>query len=344
MRDFIIRRLLLLIPVFFGVSILVFTLSHVVGDPAAVYVTERTTERQIQKIYERYHLNDPLYVQYFYWLWGIFQGDWGVSRSGGAEIPVTEAIRLYFSATFELTIIAMIFGIVMGIPIGIISAVKKDRAPDHFSRVFALSGVSIPIFWLGLLLQFLLFYQLKVRGLPHFPLEGRVDYFIARESPIQSVTGFYLVDSLIAGNTDFFFSALSHLVLPAFCLAYLNTAYITRITRSSMLEVMRQDYITLARSKGLSERIVVYKHALRNALIPTTTMIGLIFGSLLAGAVLTETVFAWPGLGRWATLAILTADFASIMGFVILIAVIYVLVNLLVDVLYGAIDPRIRYG
>jgi peptide/nickel transport system permease protein len=327
-----------LIPVFLGVSIFAFTLSHCVGDPIAVYVTEQTPRWLYERIREKYHLNDPLYVQYIYWLKGIAEGDWGMSRAEGRS--VVDCVREYFPATFELAIFSLIFSLAIGIPLGIISAVKKDKPIDHGTRIFALTGVSIPIFWLGLMLQFILFYQFKVLGLPYFPQGHRYSIFVS----VNKITGLVLLDSILTGNVVAFTDALWHIVMPAFCLGYMTSALITRMMRSSMLEVLRQDYITLARSKGLPERIVIYKHALKNAMVPTVTVTGIAFGGLLSGAVLTETVFSWPGLGRWATFAIQTMDFAAIMGFIILVSFIYVLVNLIVDILYAMLDPRVRYG
>jgi peptide/nickel transport system permease protein len=254
------------------------------------------------------------------------------------------SIQNYFPATFELTLVAIIFSLLMGIPIGVISATRKDKPVDHATRLFSLAGISIPIFWFGLLLQYAFFYQLKINNLPYLPLEGRIDDFVLISHPIRTVSGLYILDSIVTGNFPALVSSVTHIILPGFALAYATLALIARMMRSSMLEVLRQDYITLARSKGLSERVVIYKHALRNAMIPTVTVTGLAFGGLLAGAVLTETIFAWPGMGRWATGAILTDDIGAIMGFTLLIAVVYVLANLIVDIIYAMLDPRIQLG
>lgn len=338
MGAYIIRRLLLLIPVLLGVTIFIFTLTRVGGDPAAAYITERMTDDQIAAIYERFHLNDPIYVQYWYWLSGILQGDWGYSRV--ARQPVTTAIQDYFPATFELALISIFIAVVVGIGLGTISAVKKDKPVDHGTRIMALSGVSLPIFWLALMLQYVFYYQLR-----WFPFGQRyTTELYVLEGPINSYTGFYFLDCLLNGNLTLFWDALHHLVLPSITLAFGTIAIVTRIMRSSMLEVMSLDYIKTARSKGLSERTVIKKHARKNALIPTTTVVGLSFGGLLGGAVLTETIFAWPGLGRWSTAAILQNDWASILGFVLVVAIIYVIANLLVDLLYAYLDPRVRLG
>jgi ABC-type dipeptide/oligopeptide/nickel transport system permease component len=342
MRDYIVRRLLLLIPVLLGVTMITFVLSHMAGDPVAVYVTsEKLTEAQILKIVKAHHLDEPLYIQYWYYLSDLLHGDWGISRSDGNR-PVIESIKSYFPATLELTIFAISMSIIIGIPLGIVSAVRKDKASDHAARIFSLTGVSMPVFWLALLMQYVFYYQFKTMNLPYLPLSGRVDSLLLAQYPLKQITGLYILDSLLTGNWPIFFDALLHIIMPSFALSYISLALISRMMRSSMLEVLRQDYITLARSKGLRERTIIYRHALRNALIPTVTVTGLAFGGLLAGAVLTESVFSWPGIGRWSTLAILRADAGGILGFTQLTAVIYVLGNLIVDVIYAALDPRIR--
>jgi len=346
LRHYVIRRLFLLIPVLIGVSMLTFTLSHVIGDPIAAYITSqdlRLSDLQMQKIVTAHHLNDPLYSQYYYYVMDLLRGDWGISRTD-SDRPVLVSIQNYFPATAELALVSMFFALIVGIPIGIISAVRKDKPADHATRVFSLVGVSTPVFWLALILQYVFYYQFKVHNLPNLPASGRVNQFLWLDHPLHVITGIYSIDSLITGNFSIFFDVLVHLILPAFALSYVFMAVFVRMMRSSMLEVMRQDYITLARSKGLSERVVIYRHALRNAMIPTVTVAGLAFGGLLAGAVLTETVFSWPGVGRWSTSAIVRDDIASIMGFMLIIAIVYMLANLIVDLLYAWIDPRIRLG
>jgi len=346
LRDYVIRRLLLIIPVLIGVSMVAFTLSHVVGDPVAAYLTTqdvKLSEQQLQRIVTAHHLDDPLYIQYFYYVSDLLRGDWGISRVD-SDRPVLESIKMYFPATAELALVSMVFALALGIPMGIISAVRKDKPADHVTRVFSLVGVSMPVFWLALLLQYAFYYQMKIHNLPSLPAGGRVDQFVWMDHPLHVITGMYTIDGLITGNFAIFFDALVHLILPGFALSYIFMAVFVRMMRGSMLEVLRQDYITLARSKGLSERIVIYRHALRNAMIPTVTVAGLAFGGLLAGAVLTETVFAYPGIGRWSTSAIVRDDIASIMGFMLIIAVVYMMANLIVDLLYAWIDPRIRLG
>ncbi len=342
LRDFIIRRVLLAIPVVFGVLTITWFLSYMVGDPIAMYITERTPEAAIAGIRLRYGLDEPEIVQYFIYLTNLFRGDWGLSTSIGADQPVLIVLARLFPATIELAIVAMIFAVILGIPLGIISATRKDKPADHITRVFALTGVSMPIFWFGLMLKYVLFYQLSINDLPYLPGGDRYNI---RRFTYYPTTGFILFDSLIIEQDVYLFvDAVVHLIMPAFCLGYITLAIITRMMRSSMLEVIKEDYITLAKSKGLSERIVIYRHALRNALIPTVTIIGLAFGGLMTGAVLTETIFNWPGLGKWAVRAILNSDMAAINGFTLLVAFIFVTANLIVDLVYGILDPRIRFG
>ncbi len=275
-------------------------------------------------------------MQYYYYLSDLLRFDLGNTGRNEGGRPVAAALADYFPATLELAIYGMFLSLIIGIPIGIISAIYKDKFADHVVRIFALVGVSMPIFWLGLLLKY--FFSFKLQWLP---LDGRLSDYLM---PPPTVTGMYTFDALIAGQWPVFWSALLHIILPSFCLAMTTIAILTRMMRASMLETMTQDFIRTARAKGLSERIVIFKHALRNALTPTMTVIGLSFGSLLAGAVMTETIFSWPGIGRFSVNAIAATDFASIMGFAMLIVLIYVLSNLVVDILYVYLDPRVKYG
>jgi dipeptide transport system permease protein len=332
---YVIRRLLLLIPVLIGVSILTFVIMRAAGDPVTAYLQnpEKATAEQVHLIKLKYHLTEPVYIQYWYWLKGVLQGDMGQSRISG--LPVTDTIALKFPATFELAAIATIFAITFGIATGTRSAVKANSAFDQTTRLSSLVAVSIPVFWLGLILA-MIFY----RGLGWLPYPGR----IAVTDHIHTVTGFFLIDSLLQGSISSFLDVVAHLIMPAITLAFASTAIIVRMMRSSMLEVLGAEYVRTARAKGLPESVVIKKHARRNALIPTITVVGLSFGGLLGGAVLTETVFTWPGLGQWSAQAALNLDTAGIMGFVLLTAVIYVLSNLIVDLAYAYLDPRVRLG
>lgn len=346
LRDYILRRFLLLIPVLIGITFITFFLTHNIPnyDPAAAWLKDKTSPAARELIVKQHHLDEPVVVQYFYYINDLVHLDLGNSASEGGR-PVTDALRDYFPATIELTVTSLIICIFIGIPLGIISAIKKDKLPDHIVRIFSLAGISIPVFWFALILQYIFYMQLDL-----LPLGGRLplgdtppQFNLPLLTDIHS-TGLYTVDSLLAGDFNLFLQVITHLILPGFCLAFIQLAIITRMTRSSMLEAMTQDFIRTARSKGLSERVVIFKHALRNALITTTTVVGLMFGGLLAGAVLTETIFFWPGIGRYSTHAIISMDYPSIMGFTLMIAIIYVFTNLLVDILYAYLDPRIKYG
>jgi len=336
LRDYIIRRLILLIPILLGVTLLTFTVSHIIpADVARVFAGgEKANPETIARIRAEMHLDDPLYKQYYYYLNDLIHGNLGKSYSENR--PVTEAIKQYFPATAELTILAMLLAIPVGIITGIISAVRRNQWIDHITRLIAITGVSIPIFWLALMLQIAFAYKY-----PILPLDSRLGIDVMAP---KHITGLYIFDSLVTGNFAALKSSIYHLILPAFTLGYASLGIILRITRSSMLEIVRSDYIRTARAKGLKERTVIYKHALRNALIPTVTVSGLIFAGLLGGAVLTETIFNWPGMGRFAVNAVNNLDFSSVMGFTVIMAIIMVTANLIVDILYSVLDPRIRLG
>lgn len=342
----LVRRMILLIPVLFGVSIITFTISHVFQDPVWGYINpanyERISDEQIERIREQHGLNRPLVDQYLFYVRDLIFFDWGYTTVENR--PVLDAIRDKFPATLELTIVAMVLSLAIGIPIGILSATRKDQSIDHASRFVALSGVSIPVFWLGLMMQLFIGYYFKpILAIVNLdlPLNSRTDTLIDDRNPITHYTGLNLIDSILNLNIEYLFDTLKHLVMPAIALSWISMALFARMMRTSMLETIKQDYITLARAKGLSERVVIYKHALRNAIIPTLTVAGLSFAGLLGGAVLTETVFSWPGLGRWAAIAILQTDANAVIGFTVFVAIIYVSMNLLVDVLYTLVDPRI---
>lgn len=333
LMGYIVKRLLLLIPVLIGVSIIIFTLTRMTGDPAAAYINDKMSQAQIDQIYEKYHFDEPVINQYWYWVQGIVQGDWGWSKT--AVQPVTTAIRDRVPVTMELTIMSILIGVTIGVTLGTMTALRKDKVFDHTTRIVSLIGVSIPVFWLALILQYVFFYELRL-----FPAGGL--YSIAFIGKIPHITGFIMIDSLLVGNIPLFVNHLKHMLLPAITLSFGVIAILIRIQRNSMLEVLNLDYVKTARAKGLPEKKVINKHARRNALIPTTTVIGLSFGGSLGGAVLTESIFALPGLGRWSADSITRFDSTSVLGFVLFIAIVYVLVNLAVDVLYAYLDPRVR--
>jgi len=334
--EYIVRRLLLLIPVLIGVTIITFTVSHVIpADPARAFAGgPKAQPETIARIRAELHLDKPLWEQYFYYMNDLIHLNLG--KSFLENRPVTTALAQYFPATFELTIFATIIAVPLGIIGGIISAIRQNKLSDHITRIIAIIGYSLPIFWLALMLQYVFAYQI-----PIFPLEGRLS--AGMTSP-TTFTGFYVLDSILSGNGATLLSSLHHILLPAFTLGFAELAIILRMMRSSMLEVMGSDYIRTARAKGLSERTVIYKHALRNAMIPTITVTGLSFGGLLSGAVLTETIYNWPGMGRFAAHAVLGLDFNAVMGFTLVVAIIYVIANLIVDILYAVVDPRVTLG
>ncbi len=333
--NYVARRLVGIVFVLIGVSIITFLISHIVpGDPAAAALGDRAREEQVEAFRKQYGLDKPIPEQYVIYMRGLLQGDLGLSIR--TRRPVAQDLAQKVPATIELSIAALLIAITLGVPAGIWSAVYRNRLPDHLVRIFALVGGSLPIFWMGLLMIGLFYNQLSL-----LPAGGRIDQFTP---PPQTITGMYTVDSLLTGNMVAFQSSLHHLILPAFVLGYFSTAVIARMMRSSMLEVLNQDYLRTARAKGLKERAVILRHGFRNALIPTLTIIGITFGSLLSGAVLTETIFSWPGLGGYATSSAIGLDFPAVMGVTLLAAIIYPLSNLFVDLSYAWLDPRIRHG
>ena len=323
----------MLIPVLLGVSVVIFVLIRLTpGDPARIMAGEHADQQTVEEIREKWGLNKPLPEQYFIWLKEALQGNLG--RSITTREFVVSEIWERFPNTLELTLTAMIIAIVVGVIAGVISATKQYSIFDYSSMVGALFGISMPVFWLGLMLMFVFGLLLD-----WFPIAGRLNVNIT----LKRITHFYVIDSLLTGNWPAFKDVLAHLVLPSIALATIPMAMIARMTRSSMLEVIRQDYIRTQRAKGLPERTVVYKHALKNALIPIVTVIGLNFGLLLQGAILTETVFSWPGLGRYAVQAVYARDYPAIQGSVLFIAGTFVLVNLITDIIYAYVNPKIRY-
>lgn len=335
MAKYIAKRILMLIPVLLGVSIIVFFLLRVCApDPAPVVLGQHATEASMNEWREAQGLNDNIVVQYVDFIKGAVTGDFG--NSYYTNQPVLQEISARFPATIEIAIFAIILASIFGIIIGVIAAVKKNSVVDNASMALSLVGVSVPIFWLGIL-----FIILFVKILGWLPASGRIDPMLR---PDNDITGLYLIDTLIHGDFTAFKDSLWHLILPGCTLALYTLAIICRMTRSSMLDSLNQDYIRTARSKGLKESTVVVKHALRNALMPIVTVIGLQFGSLLGGAVLTETVFAWPGIGSYTVECITKSDFPVIQAVVLIIATIFVLMNLIVDVIYAFLDPRIKYG
>lgn len=327
------KRLMVLIPVLLGMTIIVFSIIHAIpGDPADTILGDKATEQSKEVLREQLGLNKPWFQQYFNYLGDLLKGDLG--NSIRTKQPIVKEIMPYLAATLELTFASMLFAIIIGVNAGILSAWRQNSWFDYMSMVIALVGVSMPIFWLGLMEQWV--FSIKLHWLP---TGGRMD----QRNPIESVSNLYMIDAILSGHWNQVWTVMKHLILPSIALGTIPMAVIARMTRSSMLEVMSSDFIRTARSKGLSQFLVVYKHALKNAAIPLLTVIGLQTGALLGGAVLTETIFAWPGVGRYVFEAISSRDYPVIQSGILIIAFIFVIINLIVDLLYSVIDPRIQY-
>jgi peptide/nickel transport system permease protein len=335
MLRYIGKRLLGLIPVLLGITLLVFLFLQLIpGDPAVVMLGPRGTPEQVMALRERLGLNQPLPIQYLTFLGNLLRFDLGQSIMTG--IPVSQEITSRWAATFELSVAAMIVAIALGVPAGIVAAVRKNGWVDNLAMSTSLLGVSMPVYWLGILLIYLLAVNLR-----WLPASGRLGISIG--FGFQPITGFYVLDALLQFNFPVLLDVLSHLILPALTLGTIPLAILARITRSAMLEVLSQDYIRTARAKGVLERWVLMKHALKNALLPVITIVGLQFGTLLSGAILTETIFAWPGIGSWIYEGILARDYPVVQGGVVFVAIVFVLINLLVDISYAFLDPRIQF-
>jgi peptide/nickel transport system permease protein len=331
----IVRRLLFLVFVLFGLSLITFTLSHAIpSDPARLMAGPRASKSAVEKIREKYGLNDPLPQQYQAYLQGLAHGDLGMSFT--TRRPVLEDLKRYLPATIELGAVAFVLATIVGLPLGVISSVRRDKLPDHVARFVSISGLALPVFWLAIMAQFVFFGRLG-----WLPDGARLPIGM---DPPETITGLYTVDALIARDWELFRLSLLHLSMPATVLAYGSLAVITRMVRGGMLEVLNQDYIRTARAKGLSPNTVIFGHALKNALLPTVTSLGLQVGLLLSGAFLVEIVFSWPGIGRYAVEAIQRLDYNATMATTLVIALIFVLMNLVVDILYLFLDPRISYS
>jgi peptide/nickel transport system permease protein len=333
-RDYVIRRLMVLPVLLIGVSIVVFVLTRVGGSPIGIYLSHEMTQEEVAQLEERFHLNDPLPVQYAYWAAGLLRGDLG--WSGVAAAPVTEVFLPKLAATMELALSAAIVAVSMGVALGTFAGARRNRLPDHVTRVFAISGAAMPLFWFAILLLIVFWVYLG-----WFPIGRSTPEIFAR---IDHPTNLYTIDSLLAGDLGAFRDAIWHLVLPAVTLGYGATAIIARMMRSSLVEELQEDYVDAARAKGLPERLVLRRHARRNALIPTVTVIGLSFGFLLQGSVVAEIIFQWPGLGRWMADSVLRGDQATIMAYVLFTSVLFLFVNLIVDVVYAYLDRRVVLG
>ncbi|GAA2878910.1 peptide/nickel transport system permease protein [Aminobacter niigataensis] len=335
MLRFILRRLLLLIPVIIGLTIIMFAIARLLpGDPVALAAGPNATQAEIAALAVEYGLDKPVWTQYANYVSGLAHGDFGTSLL--TRRPVATDIAAYLPATLELVFAAMIIAVAVGIPLGLVTAVWRNRWPDYLAQVGAIGAISMPRFFLGLLLQ--LCFAMWLMWLP---LGGRLPIVVI---PPPSVTGFLTIDSLIAGNWTAFTMSLRHLALPAIAMSLSPLATIMRMMRSSTIEVMQQDYVMTARALGLPSRKIITKYVARNAVSATLTVIGLYFGWLLGGTVLVETVFDWPGLGLYATKAIVSQDMMPVIGVALVIGLLFVFANLIIDVLYGVINPKVRYS
>jgi ABC-type dipeptide/oligopeptide/nickel transport system permease component len=335
---FLVRRLAASLLVLFGLSLMTFLLARVIpSNAAALYIGPRARPADIERVSQQLGLDQPLPVQYAHYLGGVLRGDWGDSI--GSKRPVLQEILERLPATLELLSVAMLLALLLGVPLGVLSAQWQGRRPDLLVRVLAIIGVSLPAFWLGLLLQIVFFRWLNI-----LPLAGQLDADLRFTHPLASITGFVLLDAFLSGNWVALRDAAWHLVLPAFTLAAYPIGLIARMTRATMLEILAQDYIRTARAYGLSERAVIYVHALKNAIGPTLTVFGLTVAYALTGSFFVEVIFNWPGLGQFAVRALLNVDYPAIMGITLFGALGYVLINLATDLLHAWIDPRIRLG
>lgn len=332
--SYLLRRLLLVFPTLLGVTLITFTLTYVLpGNPAVVRLGPFATQEVIHEMEVAMGLDQPAHIQYGRYLAGILKGDLGTSASTGQ--PVLQDFLQRLPATLELTLASLVIAIGIGVPLGVLSAVHRDTFIDHFGRVLAVVGVAMPTFWTGLLLIYLLFYLMGVAPAPL----GRLEAGVAAPT---TITGLYVVDSLMTGNWNALRSALYQLMLPAVTLGLSVMAPVARMVRTTMLEILESDYIKAAWAAGLPRRQVIYGDALRNASIPIITVLGIVFGFLMAGNAVVEIVFSWPGIGNYAIAALMTKDSGPIQSFVLFVAIMYVGVNLVIDLAYGLVDPRVR--
>ncbi len=330
LKYYLMRRIITFIPTLIGLTLLTFFISMVIpSNPARLWAGGvKANPEVIKALKKKYHLDEPVYMRYYYYISSLFKGDLGVSPI--THRPIIEDISTYFPATLELAVFSEFLIIIIGIPLGIVSAFKRNSIVDHIVRIFALTGVSMPVFWFGLLLQWVFYFYLgwlpgSSRGI----------------KPSVTITNMYILDSILCGDWNALLDNMRHIILPAFTLSFISIGVIARITRSSVIEVLGSDFVEFLNVKGIVKRQKV-KHVIKNALVPVITVLGLQFGGLLGGAVVTETIFAWPGIGRYAVQGVESLDFPAIMGVTVLIGLIYVLVNFFIDIMYAVIDPRVR--
>lgn len=331
--EYTYRRFVEAVPTLFGLSMLIFTITRVVpGDPVRLALGPKATQEQVRQLRRQMGLDEPIWVQYINWIMGIVQGEWGMSLRTDQNVLIDIAPR--FPATLELALASLFVAVLLAIPFGVIAATNKDEWPDHLSRIGALTGVSMPRFYIGILLQFAVVVHLGL-----LPLGGRL-----AGTPPPHTTGMYTIDSLIAGEWSTFIDAVRHLILPAFTLGLATLAQVMRLIRSEMIDESRKDYVMASRAYGLPRNLITYKYMLKNAFSSSLTIIGLAFGLLIGGAFVVEIVFYWPGMARYGVKAILFNDFNAVVAVVMIVGVTYLAANFIVDLVYGYLDPRIRHG
>lgn len=331
-----VKRLLLLIPAVLLIAVLTFAMTYSIpGNPVYAMTGTDATGETLERLKAEHGLDQPIHVQFTRHMGRLVRGDLGWSLF--TRRPVIQDLLEYFPATMELTVLSMFVTVAVGVPLGIAAALRQGGTVDHLTRLATLGGVAVPVFWLGIMLQFVLYGKLGL-----LPVGGRLDEMIQVLTPVPPVTHFIVIDTILAGNWAAAWNGVTHMVLPVLVLAYSTLATVTRMTRSSLLEVLREQYIRTAHAVGLHPRRVIWKYAMKNALIPVLTVIGLAFGNALRGSFLVESIFDWPGMGRYAVLAILRLDYMAIIGVAVVATIVYMVVNLMVDILYMAVDPRIR--
>jgi peptide/nickel transport system permease protein len=333
---YVLKRMLMIVVILVGVLTVTFILSRVLpGSPVEMMLGHKPTVEQVEAAKRELGLDRPIHEQYVMYIFAVSKGDLGISLA--TKRPVTEDLFRRMTATFELTTLAVVLVVLVGVPIGVLSAVKQNTPVDHAARTLSMTGVALPVFLIGLLLQMLFYGNLDL-----FPLQGRINGEILLDYPFPAITGLYLIDTLLAGQWVAFKSALAHIALPTATLTLVSLAVVTRITRNTMVEAISEDYIRTAFAYGLPRQTIYFRYALKATMIPMMTIIGLTYGFMLGNSVITEFVFDWPGLGGYAVSAITTNDFPAIMGVTLLLATAYLLINLIIDLLYYIVDPRLR--
>jgi peptide/nickel transport system permease protein len=336
MGYYILKRLAFMVIVLFVLTIVTFFLTTIApSDPAGLWIGPRPKPGQLERARKELGLDKPAHIRYVLYLRKLLKGDFGMSIR--TRRPVMDELKRYFPATIELVTVAMILSLIVGIPLGIYTAFHRESLMDHGGRIFSLSGVAVPIFWLGMMFQLAFYSAWQI-----LPLQGRISSYVLLTDPVESMTGFYFIDSLITGNWIAFKSSLVHMILPAVTLSFASLAFVVRITRSSVIEVMNEDYIRTAKAFGVGENLIRYKYALKNGLIPVVTVVGLSYAYELGGSILVESIFDWPGMGKFMWLSIINNDYPGIIGVTITFAIICCTINLIVDLIYALIDPRVR--